>query len=234
MFDLFLIDSNGQTASGEYLPVRHEQLEWFRNTREKSFENTGKYLPAIVFQHIPCPEFYNVLQRVKFGTKGAVEAFRTHRHEFYTLPESIRQAGGFMLESPAVPDKNSGEFNCLKEKKNVLALCVGHDHNNSFEAELDGIKLIYTQCAGFNVYGPGLQRGVRIINLDIADLNSFETHTLTFGELCGNRLSSPVKEFVLTHIPSSMEQIKRLAALGISATALGGAALGCYLRNRKK
>lgn len=236
IFDVYLIDSNGQTLSGEYLPVSETQLRWFREERERAREN-GEFTKGIVFQHIPVPEFYDVLQQVKFGTKGAVEAFRNYKGKFYVLPEEIRNTGGFMGESPAVPDKNSGEFSVLREKGNILALAAGHDHINSFVAEKDGIKLIYTQCAGFNVYGPKLKRGVRIFELDKNDLSSFNTYTVTYEELTDERLSAPVKEFILTHIPTSMEQVKRLAAICIPLGAIGGS-LGLYglikSANRKK
>ncbi len=232
IFDIYLIDSNGQSVTGEYMPVSEKQLSWFRKEREKGKED-GKYTNSIVFQHIPVPEFFDVLERVKFGTRGAVEAFRTHKGEFYKLPQNIINDGGFMGESPAIPDKNSGEFEALKEKGNVLALVVGHDHINSFVGEKDGIKLIYTQCAGFNVYGPKLNRGVRIIELDNIDLNTFNTYTVTYKELTDEKLSAPIKEFALTHIPTSMEQVKRLAKLGITGLALT-AAIGFSIYKSKK
>ena len=235
-FDVFLIDSNGQEgATGAYLPVKEEQLAWFREERRKTAEADGKSVPALVFQHIPVPEYYDVLQRVKRGTKGAVEAFRTHKNEFYVLPEVYRKTGGFLKESPATPDRNSGEFATLKADGNVLGLLVGHDHINSFVAEKDGVKLIYTQGSGFNVYGPGRQRGVRIVTLREDDLTRFETHTVTFDELTSDPVSHPLKEFVLTHIPSSFEQVKRLILIGAAGAALaGGLAVSAYFKIRKK
>ena len=233
VFDLYLIDSNGQTdATGGYLPVEKEQLNWFRKERAETAEEDGSPVPAIVFQHIPVPEYYDVLRRVPKGTKGAVEAFRTHKNEFYTLPEEIAAAGGFLRESPATPDDNSGEFDVLKADGNVLALSVGHDHYNSFVAEKDGVKLMYTQGCGFNVYGPGRQRGMRIITLREEDLSRFDTYTVTFDDLTGDPVRHPIQEFVLTHIPSSIEQVKKwipLAAAG-GALAVGATALAFLSR----
>ena len=233
VFDLYLIDSNGQTdAAGGYLPVDRAQLDWFREERAETAEEDGSPVPAIVFQHIPVPEYYDVLRRVPKGTKGAVEAFRTHKNEFYTLPEEIAAAGGFLRESPATPDDNSGEFDVLKADGNVLALSVGHDHYNSFVAEKDGVKLMYTQGCGFNVYGPGRQRGMRIITLREEDLSRFDTYTVTFDDLTGDPVRHPIQEFVLTHIPSSIEQVKKwipLAAAG-GALAVGATALAFLSR----
>ena len=233
VFDIYLFDSNVQSPTGEYYPVLPEQLEWFRVEREKASEN-GEYTNAIAFQHIPVPEFYDVIRKVKFGTKGAVEAFRKHKGEWYVLTEEVLANGGFMHESPATPDENSGQFSCLLEKGNILALIVGHDHINSFVADHSGMKLIYTQGTGFNVYGPGRLRGGRVIELDAKDLSTFTTYTVTFDELTSDKLSNPLQEFIFTHIPTSMEQVKRLALIGAGAAAVTGTALLVALKKLKK
>lgn len=232
-FDLFLFDSGGQGLTGEYYPVSEEQLMWFSAERAVEKDN-GNKPNFIVFQHIPVPEFYNVIKKVSRFTKGAVEAFRTHKNEFYVLPEDVIKAGGFMHESPATPDQNSGEFDLLKRDGGCLAVAVGHDHINSFVSEFDGIKLIYTQCAGFNVYGPKRQRGVRIFELDENDTGKFDTHTVTFDELTKDKIEKPLKEFVLTHIPSSMEQVKRIAAVGGVSVAIAGVAGYLTVKGKNK
>ena len=215
IFEIFLFDSGGQSATGEYFPVKEEQLDWYKEIRRSEKEN-GENIPHIVFQHIPVPEFFDVIKKVPRRTKGAVEAFRTHKNEFYVLPDEIKANGGFMLESPATPDKNSGEFDILKSDGGCLAVAVGHDHNNSF---------VYTQCAGFNVYGPKRKRGVRIFELDENNANVFTERTVTFDDLCSDKLRKPLTEFVLTHIPTSMEQVKRIAAVAAAAAAMTAASI---------
>ena len=217
---LAVFDSNGQKPSGEYLPVLEEQLQWFTAEMDARRKENGKLPPTLVFQHIPFPEYYDVLERVPRGTKGAVEAFRTHKNEFYVLPEALRAAGGFMGESPATPDRNSGQFETLKNAGCVKAVFVGHDHNNSFEAELEGIRLFYTQCAGFHVYGPHRKRGVRVINVPENDPAAFTTHTVTWADLTDDPLREPLLPFILDRLPSSMEQVKRIALFGGAAAAL--------------
>lgn len=232
IFEIFLFDSGGQSATGEYFPVKKEQLDLYKEIRRSEKEN-GENIPHIVFQHIPVPEFFDVIKKVPRHTKGAVEAFRTHKNEFYVLPDEIKANGGFMLESPATPDKNSGEFDILKSDGGCLAIAVGHDHNNSFVADLDGIKLIYTQCAGFNVYGPKRKRGVRIFELDESNTNAFTTRTVTFDSLCSDKIQKPFTEFVLTHIPTSMEQVKRAAALTVAAAAVSAASIIITVKAKK-
>ncbi|MBR5411412.1 MAG: metallophosphoesterase [Clostridia bacterium] len=204
---LFVFDSGAQEADGAYVPVPKARLDYFRETCEGD-------MPVCVFQHIPVPEFYDVLEKVPKKAPGAVEAFRTHAGEYYVLPQSVKDAGGFMGESPAVPDVNGGEFEALKQNGNVLFLAVGHDHNNSFVAEKDGIKLIYTQGAGFHVYGPGTDRGVRIFELNENDPAAFTTRTVTFESAAGGQLSNPALDLVLTHIPTSVEQVKKIPVVG--------------------
>lgn len=208
VFNIFAFDSGMQEEDGAYAPVSEAQLSFFKETMLKESR------PTLVFQHIPVPEFYDVLQKVKKGTPGAVEAFRTHKNEYYTLPESIISEGGFMGESPAVPDENSGEFAVLKESGNVLSIAVGHDHKNSFVSDLDGIKLIYTQGAGFNVYGPHAKRGVRIFEIDEAAPADFTTRTVTFEALSDGQFTYPIYELLLSHIPTSVEQVRKIPVLG--------------------
>ena len=79
VFDLVLFDSGGQKPTGEYLPVTPGQLEWYKDTVYGDFAPDKSY-PHIVFQHIPVPEFYDVIKKVPRSEKNAVEAFRTHKN----------------------------------------------------------------------------------------------------------------------------------------------------------
>ncbi len=230
-FDIFLYDSNGSSADGGYDPVYPEQLGFFKKEREKSRDENGGTIPALVFQHIPPPEFYDALTRAKPFSKGAVPAYRTRDGEWYVLSDG---AEGFLGESPASPDLNSGEFGVLRYDAGVLALAVGHDHKNSFVADKDGIKLIYTQNCGFDAYGPGLDRGVRLFDVDLADGVSVTTSTAVYRDLVGKRVSDPVKEYALTHIPTSRETVKKMIKYGAlpALLAAGGAAALCLRAKR--
>lgn len=90
-----------------------------------------------------------------------------------------------LWRNPADPQINSGEFDAFKEKGEVLGVYFGHDHNNSFNGKVDGIDLGYTQGAGFHVYGPGKDRGVRVIELNKD--STFKTYDLRFKDLVGKK-----------------------------------------------
>ena len=116
-----------------------------------------------------------------------------------------------MHESPAAPDINNGEFEAMREKGDVLGIFFGHDHINSFVKNVDGIDLGYTQGAGFNVYGPGKRRGVRVFILDENNLRNYQNYTVTMDELCVYRPAKPLTEFFFTHTPSSVKQVEKAA-----------------------
>ncbi|MFQ9550258.1 MAG: metallophosphoesterase family protein [Acutalibacteraceae bacterium] len=222
VFELYIIDSHGKAKDGAgYAPVDKKQIEWYVSRREQLKAENGDYLPSLVFQHIPVPEFFDVIKKVPKGTKGAVPAYGEHENEYFVLNDETIAEGGFMLESPASPDVNTGEFEAMSEKGDVLGIYVGHDHNNSFVVKYKGVDLGYTQGAGFNVYGPGENRGVRIFELDETAPREYKTHTATFKELCGTKIKTPVKEFIYKHAPTSPRAVKPiLIKVGISIAAI--------------
>lgn len=204
VFNLYLIDS-GTDKKGGYEAVTKEQIEWYKKTRDKLIEdNGGKVVPSIVFQHIPLQEYYHVLKQVKKGTKGAIRAFRIHKNEYYLLGDTCK-AGDVLLEPPSIPDENTGEFDALAEKGDVLAVFVGHDHKNSFVGRYRNVDLGFTQSAGFNEYGNGVHRGVRVIELDAENPETYQTHTLEFKDLVGNKLHKPFKDFIFRHSPTCFD-----------------------------
>ena len=223
VFELYIIDSHGKAKDGAgYAPVDKKQIEWYVSRREQLKAENGDYLPSLVFQHIPVPEFFDVIKKVPKGVKGAVPAYGAHENEYFVLNDETIAEGGFMLESPASPDVNTGEFEAMSEKGDVLGIYVGHDHNNSFVVKYKGVDLGYTQGAGFNVYGPGENRGVRIFELDETAPRKYKTHTATFKELCGTKIKTPVKEFIYKHAPTSPRAVKPIlikVGIGIAAIA---------------
>ncbi len=225
-FLVYLFDTHSKAECGGYSGINETQLEWYRKTRD-SYENP---LPSLAFQHIPTPEFFDVIKRVKRFTKGCVRAYGDHKNEFYALDPRSSGLRDFMGESPAAPFKNSGQVDAFLEKGEVLGLFVGHDHNNSFVANYKGIDLGYTQGAGFNVYGPGLKRGVRIF--EIEECGKYETRTVTFGELCGKEVKNKAKFAVYTYAPTNVSQV--VTAVKEAAVVAGAVAGVAWIIKKKK
>lgn len=204
--NIYMVDSGGDAKGGGYEAVTPEQIEWYKSAREALKEQAGKYVPSIVFQHIPVSEYYNVLRRVGKHDKNAVRAFRTHKNEYYVPEEKVmKDSDYFMLEPPSIPDVNTGEFEAMKEKGDVFAIFVGHDHKNCFVGTYDGIDLGYTPSSGFNVYGEGTKRAVRVFEFSEGNPADYKTRTLSFRKLIGRKVQTPVKDFLFKYAPTTVD-----------------------------
>ncbi len=215
---VYIFDSGTSSNS-----INAKQLEWYKKERDSHKEKTGKYLPSIVFQHIPIPEFFGIIDKVSFFSKGRVEAYGKRRNTFYRLDEETKAKGGFMGEAPSPAGKNTAQFLALKEKGDIFALYAGHDHNNSFYKNYEGIDLGYCQGASFHTYGPGDKRGVRVFVFDENNVRDYETYTVTIGELCDYKPTKPINEFVYKNAPVSPDQALTdifRASLAITAVSL--------------
>ncbi len=200
-FLLYLIDSHTSLKIG-YDNVHQNQIEWYKSIRDEYENKNGSVIPSIVIQHIPVPEVMELLTEVKKGTEKAVQGFRNHAGKWYILNKSKVNENGFMKESPADPMENSGEFSAMAEKGDIRGIYFGHDHNNSFNGKVQGIDLGYTQGAGFHVYGPGLDRGVRIINLKTD--GEYETYDLRYKDIIGKKVKEKLHYIILQIMPTNV------------------------------
>ena len=214
IFALYLIDS-GKKKNGIYDPIKKETIQWLSQQKK-----VNGYLPAMVFQHIPLPEYYDVLKECSYFRKGRVEAFHSRKNKFYVLPEKGREENEMMGESPAPPEINNGEFDEIARHSDIFAVWAGHDHLNSFRRNLRGIDLGYCQGAGFNTYGPGDKRGVRVFVLDENNIRDYSTYQVTMGELCDYKPSHPFREFIYSNMPSSIGEVKSGLKRAAAVTAV--------------
>ena len=123
--------------------VHSDQIEWYRRaSRALSERNGGKPVPAIVFQHIPVPEYNQAL---------------------YDSGKKARFMVGNLGEEPAAPKFNSGEFLAMLEEGGVEAMVAGHDHNNDFVLLWQGFYFIYGRFSGCStVYNDLKPNGARV------------------------------------------------------------------------
>lgn len=89
------------------------------------------------FMHIPLPEYKEV---------------------------NKEEVSGYYNEKVCSADINSGLFYELITIGKIKAVFAGHDHDNNFSANYDGIQLNYGNVTGYNTYGD-LDRGVVAIDL---------------------------------------------------------------------
>ncbi len=124
---LLFIDSGSQYDGEEshYDIVKPEIIDWAK--REIEGEK------AILFQHIIIPDIIDAVE--KQGKK-------------YRFKDGFSYVGK-LRERPCPPDINTGELEILAP--NLKAMVFGHDHVNSFECYLSGVKII--QCLSTGVSG---------------------------------------------------------------------------------
>lgn len=235
--NIYLIDSLSMSAGGTCAHVSGSQLYWYKKTRERLKEENGGYVPSIVFQHIPVPEIYELLAEVPKGTKGSAKGYRQYSGKYFGLnpKTTVIDERSFVGETPSIPAENGGEFDVLNEKGDVFAAFFGHDHNNSFVGEYKGMKMGYCQGCGFNIYGPGKNRGVRIFDFNEESPADFETYTLTVKDIENFDVGNPLKYAAYTYAPSSFDSVKPYIKGGIAVVlGIAGADVIKNIIKRKK
>jgi len=157
---LYLFDSHNYpkySTFGYYDWIKFNQIEWYRKQSDLYTSKAGKTLPSLAFFHIPLPEYNTAL---------------------WVVPGI-----GNKQEGVCSPNLNSGLFASFLEKRDVLGVFAGHDHNNDYLVDFKGeISLAYGRKTGYNpAYTEPLERGARVINL-FEDERSYNTYITTLKD----------------------------------------------------
>lgn len=138
---IYFLDSHNkpeQNKYGHYDWIHFDQIAWYRKVSETYTKASNKPLPSLAFFHIPILEFKNI--------------------------ENKESTVGYKMEGVASPEINSGIFVSFIEKKDVMGVFVGHDHNNDYIGVYQDIGLAFGRTTGADAYGR-LERGARIIQM---------------------------------------------------------------------
>ena len=192
ILNLWFLDSNNLYENREisyYDWVHEDQIQWYKKTAAEIAENNGgKPVPALLFQHAPVPEEYELLRKAKpWEHYDAVPGHGKWSDTMYVLKDGIE---GYMGEGPCSPCVNSGEFAAWKETGDIMGAFFGHDHMNDFAGYVDGILLAQSKTAGFFPYTDGCRTGVRLITLDENDIKNFTTRMYYFKKDFGLKAKS--------------------------------------------
>lgn len=139
---IYCIDSNDYPKDkkiGNYDWIKFDQIAWYRKTSDQfTASNKQSPIPSLAFFHIPLVEFNNIA-----GKESTI---------------------GVKNEGVASSDINSGLFASMVEKKDIMGVFVGHDHDNNYIGIDHDICLAFGQVTGADAYGK-FERGSRIIEL---------------------------------------------------------------------
>ncbi|CDW79940.1 UNKNOWN [Stylonychia lemnae] len=143
LFRLWFMDSGeDQDCMGVsgYDCVRPDQIEWFRSMNKAIPDDDPSKGKGFLLVHIPLFEYINLYNNDLFyGARG---------------------------EEVSCQALNTGLFAALKEQKTVEWVLVGHDHDNDFYGNYDGINLSFGRKTGHGSYGPlNMQQGARVFEI---------------------------------------------------------------------
>lgn len=187
-FNVWCFDSGGSIhdEDGNWLGYDHvhaDQIEWYNTTRDAmTAENGGDVVPAIAFQHIiPQEPVEMIFYEGAIALGEATINFSDGT--VYTPVPDITKYDGYIFEKSCPSYGNDGQWDAMVAGGDVLGLVVGHDHQNNFVADCGGIDLIQTPGVTYNSYYSNMFQGARVIELNEADLTTYETYNLTSNEL---------------------------------------------------
>lgn len=189
--NLWFLDSNNLTDNPEvsyYDWVHEDQIQWYKKTARELAEKNGGVVPALLFQHAPVPEEYELLREAKpWEYFDSVQGHGNRSDKRYVLKDTVE---GYLGEGPCPPCINSGEFAAWKEIGDVIGAFFGHDHMNDFAGYVDGILMAQSRTSAFRVYTDGCRSGVRLITLDENNIENIDTRMYFFKKNFGLKAKS--------------------------------------------
>ncbi len=187
-FNIWCFDSGGSIhdENGKWLGYDHvhaDQIEWYNKTRQElAAENGGQVVPAMAFQHIIPQEPVEMIFYEGAIALGEATINFSDGTVYTPIPD-ITKYEGLILEKSCPSYGNDGQWDAMVAGGDVLGLVVGHDHQNNFVADCGGIDLIQTPGCTYNSYYANIYQGARVIELNEADLTTYETYNVTSNAL---------------------------------------------------
>jgi hypothetical protein len=169
ILNLWFIDSNNlaeDQSISKYDWVHEDQIEWYEKKAQEIKDNHGgRTLPAILFQHMPVIQEYDLMREAKpyeyfWSVPGFIGPLEKKRF--------VKKAGveGYLGEGPCSPAIDKGQFASWKKVGDIKAAFFGHDHLNDFTGVVDDIILGQNKTSGFHAYTDGCRATIRTITID--------------------------------------------------------------------
>ncbi len=224
---LWIMDSGtyAEEEIGGYGYVKEEQNQWFR----EGVAAYGAQRPvSYVFQHIPVPQVFTLVESAKPFSKGAFCTFGDPFSDWYAeKPGAVRE--GRFGETPCPPKVDSGQFQSWKDC-GVKAAFFGHDHTNDYIATVEGIDLVSTCGLGFYSYGRGDEHGARLLTLHVDAPERYETEMVYYKDL----IDKPLTPLQAPHIGAQFAKLLFPAVAGLIVLIAAVIVVVTALRRKKR
>ena len=221
ILNLWFIDSNNcceDRSVSHYDWVHEDQIKWYEEKAEEIKKaHGGRTIPAILFQHIPVYEEYELLREAKpLEYPVAVKGTDKFADKMYVLKDGV---DGYLGEGPCCPSYNGGQFASWKKTGDVVAAFFGHDHTNDFTGYVDGIMLGQNKTSGFCCYTDGARSAVRITTVDESNPWKPESRIYHFKELgLEPTCLGPIESWISDRQSMNMHKLSYVAA-GVAGIA---------------
>ena len=141
VYSLFMLD-DGQyrITDGEISEggVNRDQIKWYKWAVDGIASESGKTVPNMAFMHVPLPEYRSLDGEFEVG---------------------LRQEDSWAARV------NDGFFDAFKANGGTHVF-AGHDHNNNFVADYEGVKLCYMTKSSYNCYFSSKTLGGTLLTID--------------------------------------------------------------------
>lgn len=141
VYSLFMLD-DGQfrVVDGQITDggVNENQIAWYKWAVNGIKETSGEAVPNMAFMHVAVPEYAQCEDGFEMGMRG---------------------------EDTCTAKVNDGFFEAFKENSGTH-MFAGHDHNNNFITELDGVTMGYMTKSSYNCYFTFDALGGTVLTLD--------------------------------------------------------------------
>lgn len=141
VYSLFLFD-DGQyrVVDGQITDggIGENQIAWYKWAVNGIKETSGKAVPNMAFMHVAVPEYLQFEDDFLMGMRS---------------------------EGTCTAKVNDGFFDAFKENGGTH-MFAGHDHNNNFVTEYEGVKMAYMTKSSYNCYFTSKALGGTLLTLD--------------------------------------------------------------------
>lgn len=141
VYSLFMFD-DGQfrVVDGQITDggIGEEQIQWYEWAVNGINETSGKKVPNMAFMHVPVPEYKEITDNYELGKR---------------------------LEDSCTAVNNDGFFEAFRANGGTH-MFAGHDHNNNFVSEYNGVKLCYLTKSSYNCYFSFETLGATLLTLN--------------------------------------------------------------------
>ena len=193
---MMFMDSNKYNSKSngppffKYDNIHEDQAEWYKKVLIKISEKNGytseNPVTSSLFFHIPIKQYKEAWEKV---TDDHIEKESDKRNKIIKKgvnkeDSKIKYFGGDMQEYTRDPKDTtiscstleSPIWNAIKELKSTKFLFCGHDHDNNFSIEYEGVRLTYGKSIDYQAY-PGIskrtfQRGCTVLLLTGEEKNN--------------------------------------------------------------